>query len=167
MHWRRTRRRTRDRLARIAALLFAAGFLLPDISAAIHGPACPHHGHAPRSAGGDAARHAGEAGHLPAGHAAQHEDGSRRSEPRSGSGGSGTSPTAQREDGAHPSGPVPCTCVGACHAGGALPVVPSGAVVAAIGGATQAPATRRDDPHPPAPAFLLPFANAPPVPLLG
>jgi hypothetical protein len=143
MHWRRTRRSTREGLVRVASLLLAAAFLLPELSAAIHGPACPHHGLAPRAAGENAVRQASEAGHLPAGHAAQHEDGAHGSEAAS------------------------CTCVGVCHAGGAVPLVASAAGIATIAGATTAPATRRDDPRPPAPEFLLPFANAPPVPLIG
>ena len=202
----------RERLVGIASLMVAAGLLLPELSAAIHGPACPHHGLAPRAAAEDAVRHAGEAGQDPAVRAAPGEAGARHSERPRGSRGSGTTapqgedsahrPEPSRgfaasgttglrhedgahrsehsnssgewgasaqhhEDGAHRSEPASCTCVGACHAGGAVPVVASGTSVATIADATTAPAARRDHPHPPAPEFLLPFANAPPVPLLA
>ena len=220
---------------RVVSPLLAAAFLLPDLSAAARGPACPHHGLAPRAADEVVAHHAGGARHRPAVQGAQREgdglrveppgrrggsgrtapwgedrvhasepsrglaasgttglrreDGAYRSEHSNGSGGWGasalrdeeialgsepsrasgtTSPSALRhEEGAHRSHPASCTCVGPCHAGGAVPAVASAAGLAIIAVATTTPAPRRDDPRPPSPDFLLPYANAPPTPLLA
>jgi hypothetical protein len=124
---------------RVAALLFAALVLLRSVGA--HDPSCPHHGAVPFHDGPPAAGHAGHA-------VAGAED---RADPAT-----------------HTSAGAACTCIGACHTGNP-PIAVQGApeIARASGLPVASSPLPQGDPLPPPAAFLLPYANGPPVPPLA
>jgi len=132
----------RDRRGgRLRAALLAGGLFLLSAAFGFEDPTCPHHrpGGAP-----DGGLTPGPAN--PAGAIDLRGEGAREAGDAEG-------------DGSAP----PCSCAGVCQVGGALLLdsrPPAAAVPAAITVAPPAPA--RDASLPAAPAYLLPYANAPP-----
>lgn len=140
-----------DLLRRAAAVSLVALFPLAAGGELLPGHLCPHHD-AAFVGGGHAT---GEAAHGP---------GSGTPMPVHARPGDAAGPTGGPDPGSPDEPTHPCTCIGSCHAGGAVALLAEGPVLHATSSTRPvvAPRTSADPVLAPVP-YLLPYANAPPI----